>query len=103
MNTKNRMAKFIGIFNFKIWFENSPQSFIANINNIILTRNLLSCANIKIYSFQELLHLETRHLEIFQTALKIYLLQAVLCQWNDYSLLLAILFLIEETDCLPKI
>ena len=81
MNIKNRTAKFIGIFNLKIWFENSPQFFIANIDNIILTRNLFkySCANIKIYSFQELLHLETRHLEIFQIALKIYLFQAVLC------------------------
>lgn len=66
INTKNHIAKSTGIFSF---MENCPQSSTVNVDNIILTRNFLTCPNINLFE-EPLYYLKTRHPEIFQIALK---------------------------------
>lgn len=64
-NTKNNdITK--SIFSF---IQNFSQSSTINVDNIVLTRNYLSCPNISL-SEEPLQYLKTRHPEIFQIALK---------------------------------
>jgi len=65
-DTNNCMAKSAGIFSF---IEKSSQSSTVNVDNIILTRNFLTCSNINL-SEDPLYYLKTKHPEIFQIALK---------------------------------